>query len=198
MPTRPFPALARFRQATDGVAAVEFALLAPVLVVLLLGLSVVTQRVMMDRKLTLLSRALADLTSRASSLASTDLSDTFAAASAIMQPYNSATVQMVVTSVLVSTDAQGNPRGTVDWSCRFVRSGASGTTPALTARAAGSNYAVPAGFTGAGSFMLVETKLPQPTTTVMFSGGDLGQTTTWPVRDTTNVTLSGGCPASPA
>ena len=50
--------------ARDGVAAVEFAFIAPVLILLYVGAAELSQAVMTSRKVTLLSRTLTDLTAR--------------------------------------------------------------------------------------------------------------------------------------
>lgn len=181
-------AAAAFRRGEAGVAAVEFALVLPVMVLMLLGLSEVTLAVNHDRKVTLISRALADLSSRVGTLSSSDVSDIFGAASIIMQPFNGSRLRMVVSQMKV-TKVGSNFQGSVDWSC------ARGT--GAVAKPAGT-YTVPAGFqTDASYYILVETTLPY---TPMFGRTitgtiTLGDTTPWPIRNTPRVTLSGGCPA---
>ena len=63
-PGRMLHRLHGFPLATAGVAAVEFALILPVMLMLYLGMAEVTQGVNINRKLTVLSRTVADITSR--------------------------------------------------------------------------------------------------------------------------------------
>lgn len=181
MPARPAALLrryfARFGQAQQGVAALEFALIAPVMVIMFLGMTEVTVGVNTDRKLALVSRTLADLTARATSMNSTDMGNIFSAAKIVMQPYSSAGLNMVVTSVLVTTSGT-TVTGKVDWSC------ASG--PSAAARKTGTAYTVPDSFKTAQSFVVVETNM---TYTPMFGqqivNGALtfNETTPWPARN---------------
>lgn len=177
-----------FGRAETGVAAVEFALILPVMITMYLGMTELTVGINTDRKLTLLSRTLADLTSRVSKIDTAGIGNVFNAASAVMQPYSASKVAMTVTSVLVAPGPSGKPVGTVDWSCT--------RGPSPVARAKGSTYPVPQGFETSQSFILVETSLNYAP---MFGGRfigssgivNLGQTTPWPVRDGTQVTWQG-------
>lgn len=177
-----------FGRSQAGVAAVEFALVLPVMIVMYLGMTEVTVGVNTDRKLTLLSRSLADLTSRANTISPAEMSNIFAASTAVMQPYDGSKVKMAVTSVLVTPGPNSTTVGTVDWSC------AQGT--GATKRGTGTNYPVPAGFTTATSFILVETAMTYvPMFGGRFLGGtssiNLGETTPWPVRNGGQVSWQG-------
>lgn len=181
---------AAFAASTGGVAAVEFALVLPVMVALLLGMSEVTLGVNIDRKLSLLSRSLADLSSRTKEMSKSDLDDVFKAASVIMQPYNAAQMKMVVTSMKVEK-VGSNLVGKVAWSCPR------GTGAA--AKPSNVNYTVPSGFQTENTYyMVIETALPY---TPMFGKAitgtiNLNESTPWPIRNNTNVTLTEGCPST--
>lgn len=197
--------LAAWRAADGGVAAVEFALVLPIMITLFFGLNEITLAVTVDRKLGTLSRSLADLTTRSSQISSSDLDNDFDASVMTMRPYDSTTTQMVVTSVLV-TGSGSTYTGTVDWSCgRQLTTKPAGVAQAdfdaanLKVRAKGSTYTVPIGFQTPSnkSFILVETLLPYQPTFGFFikSTLSLRGTVPWPVRGGTNVTAPSSCPA---
>lgn len=104
--------LARFAACRRGVAAVEFALLLPLMVMLYLGGVEVSQGITIDRKVTLVARTVADLSSQASSISNSDMTNILDAAASVLAPYNTANVKVVVSQV--SVDALGNAK--VTWS----------------------------------------------------------------------------------
>lgn len=189
---RAFRVLARrartWPAAIGGVAAVEFALILPVMLTMFLGMSEVTMAVNLDRKLTLLSRSLADLTSRYTSISASQLGDIYTAAGAIMQPYDTSNLKMVITSIGVTKPASSYV-GSVDWSCAR----GTGAIP----KPSNVTYTVPSGFQSAGShYILVEVVLPySPLFGRTLTGTlNLGDTTPWPIRNSVSVTGPGTCP----
>jgi Flp pilus assembly protein TadG len=70
-----------------GVAAIEFAMIVPIMLVLFFGTVEFSSAVAVDRKVSLTARALSDLTSQSNSVADTDLANFFAATCGIMYPY---------------------------------------------------------------------------------------------------------------
>jgi Flp pilus assembly protein TadG len=71
----------------SGIAATEFAVIVPMMLVMFFGTIEFSIGVAMDRKVTLMARALVDLTSQAATVNNTDLAVYFGAAGKIMQPY---------------------------------------------------------------------------------------------------------------
>jgi len=86
-----------------GVSAVEFAMLLPLMVTLYLGGVEISQAVAIDRKVTLISRTLADLVAQVTSVNSTDMQNILAASSAIIAPYPTTTLKITVSRVDVSS-----------------------------------------------------------------------------------------------
>ena len=104
--------LASLRRCQRGIAAVEFALILPILILLLLGTTELTRALTYDRKISQIASTVADLVSQASALSSGEVTDIFSASEAILEPYPSTTLGIVIASV--EFDADGNP--TVSWS----------------------------------------------------------------------------------
>jgi Flp pilus assembly protein TadG len=95
-----------------GVAAVEFALLLPLMLLLYLGGVEVSQAVSIDRKLTLTVRTAADVASQSATLTSSDISDILKASAAVMTPYSNSELKLTVSAV----DIDSNGKATVGWS----------------------------------------------------------------------------------
>jgi Flp pilus assembly protein TadG len=70
-----------------GVAAIEFAMIVPIMLVLFFGTVEFSSGVAADRKVSLVARTLSDLTSRSISVSDSDLTNFFAASNAVMTPY---------------------------------------------------------------------------------------------------------------
>ncbi|WP_052341511.1 TadE/TadG family type IV pilus assembly protein [Salinarimonas rosea] len=180
----------RFAEARAGVAAIEFAFVLPVMLVLFIGMSQITVALSMDRKVTLLGRTAADLVGRVGTVTTADVQGIMRAASVVLEPYDDTEVSIVLSSVVVRDPAGPDPMAA--WVC-WSRANANGT-----ARAANSDVPIPAGFDQDGSsFILAEVRMPyRPIFSMdnLFTTIDLWDETVWPVRNTTQVELSGVAP----
>ncbi|MDC7785755.1 pilus assembly protein [Rhodoplanes sp. TEM] len=95
--------LQRFAGDDGGVSAVEFALLLPVMLTLYLGGVEVTSAVSIDRKVTLVSRTVADLVAQATTVTTADLTDVLQASTAVAAPYSASPLKVTVSSVTIDT-----------------------------------------------------------------------------------------------
>ena len=102
----------KFQTSQSGLAAVEFALIAPVLVTFLLGTVEVCNALECHEKVTLLASTSADLVARVTSVSSADMTNIFNAANSVVYPFSSTNAKIVVSSII--SDGYGN--GTVAWS----------------------------------------------------------------------------------
>ena len=102
----------RFGRDRRGVSAVEFAIIAPVMIGLYLGCAEVSDGVAVDRKVSLTAGALANLTAQATTLAVADMTNILDASSAIIAPYDAGLLTMTVTCLSIDANKNAN----VKWS----------------------------------------------------------------------------------
>ena len=103
-----------FRMLADrrGLAATEFAFIMPVMLVMFFGTVEFSSGVAVDRKVTLMARTLSDLTSQSTSVADADMTNFFAASTAIMTPYSATPVTATITELYVDSTQTAH----VQWS----------------------------------------------------------------------------------
>jgi Flp pilus assembly protein TadG len=118
-----------------GVSAVEFALLLPLVVALFVGGYALCEAVSISRKVTITTRAMADLTSQYTAMSATDMATVMGAAAEIIAPFASAPLGMRISEI--TTDGHGT-QGYVTWS--------SGTN--MTAYLRGCPFTLPSGVLG--------------------------------------------------
>jgi Flp pilus assembly protein TadG len=85
----------------SGLAAVEFAMIFPIMVVLYFGVVEFSSAIAVDRKATQVARTLSDLTSQSMSVADTDIKSFGEAAKAIMTPYPPSPLVSSITEVYI-------------------------------------------------------------------------------------------------
>ncbi|HEY5379254.1 MAG TPA: TadE/TadG family type IV pilus assembly protein [Pseudolabrys sp.] len=121
----------RFARDKRGVSAVEFALLAPMMIGLYLGCVEISDGVGADRKVSLTAAALANLTAQVSTISSSDMTNILDASSAIIAPYAASKLKITVTCIAIDA----NKKATAKWSVTRNGSAKSGsvTIPAALA-----------------------------------------------------------------
>lgn len=117
--------LRRFAGDRRGVSAVEFALLAPVMIGLYLGCVEISDGVGASRKVSLTAAALGNLTAQYSTITAGDMSNILNASSAIIAPYDASKLKITVSCLSVAK----NNTVTVKWS--VTRNGGVGGTPSV-------------------------------------------------------------------
>ena len=105
--------LRRLVSDNKGVSAVEFAILLPLMLTMYLGGVEVSQAVSADRKTTLVSHTVGDLTAQFTNVQTADVTNFFNAGSAVATPFSSSNLTMTLTSVCINA---AGTQATVGWS----------------------------------------------------------------------------------
>jgi Flp pilus assembly protein TadG len=124
---------------TRGVAAIEFAIVVPLMLVMFFGTVEFSSGVAVDRKVTLMARALSDLTSQNISVTDTQLTNIRNASTGIMTPYSATPLKSTITELYIDPTTKV---ARVQWS--------KGDAP----RGAGTAVAIPAALQVGGSYLI--------------------------------------------
>src|SRR5580658_3880403 len=114
----------KFSKDADAVAAVEFAIVVPFMLVLLLGGAELGDGMAINVKVSATAHSVADMVTQNTSLSTTSLHNILTGATAIIAPYPVSGGQLQVTVSEISSDANGNM--TLQWSQAY--NGSSFTT----------------------------------------------------------------------
>ncbi len=180
---------ARMGKDKKGVAAVEFALILPFMLLLYLGTAELTYGLMANRKMTLVARTLSDLTAQTtatSGITDAEITSIFTAAAAIMSPYDATPLRMSFSSIKFVPNSATPPVYTAQtvWTAVYtVSSALKGTARPCGATAitqvtnstAPSSTTMPVGLYGAGSIIVADVSYEY---TPPFSGSVLAWSTT--------------------
>lgn len=109
----------RLRRNEQGVAALEFAMIAPIMITLYMGSIELHHALSADRRVTDLAGAAADLVAQSSEITSAQMTNIFDAASTFLKPYGVANLKITVTSICHDKDDKGR----VDWSANYTNGG---------------------------------------------------------------------------
>jgi len=141
---RPVGFLTRLRGDRRGVSAVEFALLAPVMIAFYFGLAEFCQGYMSQKRLGHTASAVGDLVAQTDTVTKDQLDDIIAIGDLMMKPFDATTLTTRITSVTRNSSGVAK----VDWS----------RSKGITARVTGSTVTVPADVIANGeSLIMAET-----------------------------------------
>ncbi len=163
-----------------GVSAVEFALIAPVLILMYVGVVECGNALTIYRRTADVAATAADLTAQVKTVSTADLQDIVAASSSILTPFPVTPLKIVLSSVV----ADPNNNGKVAWS--YTNKG--------SPRATNSAYAVPVGLTEPSSSVIVAeitySFTPLVNLTTVFSPGAFDMKRTFYSRPRKSLTVA--------
>ena len=133
--------LRRFLIDCAGLAAVEFALIFPLMIAFYFGAIETSHMLTANRRVTSVAYSAADITAQAISVSNSDMSDIFAASSAILRPFSTTPLSIRISSVVADSGGVNK----VAWSDSYQG----------TALAVGATVALPAGLTSPGTSVIM-------------------------------------------
>jgi Flp pilus assembly protein TadG len=177
-----------FRKAREGLAAVEFALLLPVMITLFFGVVEVTMALLCRADVSVMASTAANLISEVSTPNGTDITNVYAAAASILYPYptGASTSQPTIriTSVIYDTTTNSLTSGKVAWTCTQTGSGtlspaslSKGQTVSFTDASGGSNPL--SIMTANGSVIMAEVAYGYTSPTMQIITNKLNLTNVW-------------------
>src|SRR5450631_1640167 len=134
----------------SGIAATEFAVIVPIMLVLFFGTVEFSSGIAVDRKVTMVARTLSDLTSQSTSVAASDMTNFFTASCKILTPYAPAPAQGTISELYVDPSTlvarvQWSKSATFDSSCNVTLG---------TGRTVSSTVTIPAQLAVAGTYLI--------------------------------------------
>lgn len=169
--------LRRFGRDARGLAAVEFALIVPLMLTLYFGTLETSDALTASRRVTNVAQTAADLVAQVTTVSSSDLTDIFAASTAILTPFDTSAVKITISSVV----ADSSNKTTVAWSSTYKG----------TARTTNSAVTLPTGLTTANtSVIMAEVTYTYTSPIATFITGPIVMTETAYLRPRRSVTVA--------
>ena len=130
--------LATWKADTSGVAAIEFALVAPLMAAMFVGAVEMSQAITVDRRVTQIAGSTADLVARADkTISQSEISDIMRVGSYILKPYSANPIRIVLRNV---TSSPANASQTKQsWTCSY-----NGTGGTQTCECTNTSFTLPA------------------------------------------------------
>ena len=139
---------ASFRADKSGVAAIEFALLAPLFLIMLLGVVEVSRAVSMNRKFSSVTATIADIVAREKTITAADVTAMYSVVSHIMKPWSASALKLAI--VPVKSDPITGLTNMV-----YAGTANRATLNGATLKAKCASYTLPTGMLSPGSTIIV-------------------------------------------
>jgi Flp pilus assembly protein TadG len=134
--------LRRWQRSTEGVAAVEFALIVPFMSIMFIGAVELSQVITVDRRVTQVAASTADLVARADAqIAQTEIGDIMKVGGFIMEPFSKSPLQIVLRNVTSSPTSATTTKQS--WTCTYKGTGGTGGIPTQSCTCTNTVQAIP-------------------------------------------------------
>jgi Flp pilus assembly protein TadG len=190
----------QFRKAQNGLAAVEFGLLLPVMITMFFGVVELSLALLCRADVSIMVSTAADLIAQESTTQTSDLSNVYSAAGTVLYPYYSSTMPISqaptirITSIVYNSATGSTTSGTIAWTC--VQNGSGSLTPA--SRSVGGTVTLPQPIMPTnGSIIMAEVAYNYVSPTTQVITGPMNMTNVWytkPRRVAQIPAPTGGCP----
>jgi len=137
----------------SGMAAIEFAFVVPLMLVMFFGTVELSSGVAVDRKVTLVARTLSDLTSQSTSVMDNDLKNFFTASYGILSPYPATPAQATISEIYINSSKVAK----IQWSKAATVSQSGSTVTAVLANSShnpGDTVAIPTSLAVADTYLI--------------------------------------------
>ncbi len=136
----------KFARNRRGVAAIEFAMVVPIMVTLFIGIVEFSQAITVDRRVNQVASSTADLIARSKKTTTTELAGIMDIIDELLKPYDAAPIRLTATNVIASTtDAT---KTVVCWSYHHPNGG-------VESYKNGADYQLPTGILEKGESVMV-------------------------------------------
>ncbi len=125
----------RFYRSKDGIAAVEFGFVVPIMLCMFIGVVELSQAITVDRRVSHVASSTADLVARQKTMTDTTLNDYMTIIDQLMLPYSDTPLRMTISNVYNTTAAP-----TVHRVCWVYHRNGTTANGANTSIVAGGNY----------------------------------------------------------
>jgi Flp pilus assembly protein TadG len=147
-------AAAAMRADCRGIAATEFAVIVPVMLLMFFGTVEISSGVAVKRKVTLVARTLSDLTSQTQdSVADSDMRNFFAASSSVLSPYSVVPTQPTISEIYIDDSKVARVQWSVSATIAIV-DGAPQATLTDSAHKAGNTVTLPTELRVPGTYLI--------------------------------------------
>jgi Flp pilus assembly protein TadG len=133
-----------------GIAATEFAVIVPIMLVMFFGLVEFSSAVAVSRKVTLVARTLSDLTSQSTFVDDAKASNFFTASGAILTPYPATPTLATLSELYIDPTTH---RARVQWS-KSATINAAGAVTLVVGRAVSSTVTIPSALAVDGTYLI--------------------------------------------